>query len=99
MNDQQLDRNLRSVGKACFVKWYSQFSDFRIKDSDLIGLMVKDEGYTESVCRTRVSKSRTIIREGRAKDALKLIMLSGRLSDNVGNEAGCIYKDLKKNLL
>lgn len=94
MNDQQLDRNLRSVGKACFVKWYSQLSDLRIKDSDLVDLMMKDEGYTESACRTRVSKSRKIIREGRARDALKLIMLSGRLSDDVGSDAACIYNIL-----
>ena len=47
MNDQQLDRNLRSVGKACFVKWHSQFSDLGINDSDLVDLMMKDEGHTE----------------------------------------------------
>ena len=94
MNDQQLDRNLRSVGKACFVKWHSQFSDLGINDSYLVDLMMKDEGHTESACITRVSKSRKIIREGRARDALKLIMLSGRFSDKVGSYAACIYNNI-----
>lgn len=91
MNDQQLDRCLRSIGKTCFVKWFSQFSDLRINNIDLIDLMMKDEGYTESACRTRVSKSRKIIREGRTKDALRLIISSGRLSDKVRKQAATIH--------
>jgi hypothetical protein len=87
MDDKQLDRCLRSIGKKCFVRYFKQFSDTRIQDYQIIDTLMKNEGYTETGCRTRVSQSRRIIREGRAKDALREIIASERLSESVRQEA------------
>jgi len=61
MNDDQLDRSLRSIGKACFVKYFAEFSDLAISSEDLIDMLMQQEGYTESGCKTRISNSRRII--------------------------------------
>jgi len=87
MNDEQLDRSLRSIGKECFVKNFEAFSDPKIKDYELIDLLMKNEGYAETGARTRVSQSRRIIREGRKKDALMEITKSERLSGQVRKKA------------
>jgi len=94
MNDKQLDRSLRSIGKECFVKYFKQFSDMRIKDYQLIDILMKNEGYTEIGCKTRVSQSRRIIREGRVIDALKEIIASERLSERVRQEAADLVKSI-----
>ena len=59
----------------------------------MIDRMMKDEGYTESGCRTRISQSRRIIREG-TKDALKMIIESEGLSDHVRKDAAKILDSL-----
>ena len=94
MDDKQLDRSLRSIGKGCFVKYFKQFCNTRIKDYELIDILMKNEGYAETGCRTRVNQSRRIIREGRAKDALMEIITSEKLSDSVRQEAADLVKSI-----
>ncbi len=48
MNDDQLERSLRSIGKGCFVTYYCQFADRTQSDRSLIELLIRQEGYTES---------------------------------------------------
>ncbi len=36
MNDEQLERSLRSIGKECFVKYYELFQDRNWSKEDLI---------------------------------------------------------------
>jgi hypothetical protein len=45
------------------------------------------EGYTETASRTRTSNARRIINSGNTKRALKLIVSSGRLSDEIRDQA------------
>lgn len=87
MNDEQLDRSLRSIGKACFVNYFEEFSNMQIPNSDLIDLLMQKEGYTESGSKTRVSQSRRIIREGRAGDALEIVADSNRVPGSVTQKA------------
>ena len=67
MNDLQLTGTLKSIGKACFVKYYEHADDpalhQRIRDA---------EGYSPVTCRTRASGIRSIIKHGRGKDALAI---------------------------
>lgn len=91
MNDDQLERSLQSIGKECFVKYFDEFSDNRLKDHDLIDLLMKNENYKESGCKTRVSQSRRIIKEGRAKDALKVVAGSSRVPDPIRRQAEALY--------
>lgn len=90
MNHQQLDRCLRSIGKECFIKYYDQFSDLGIRQEDLVDLLMKKEGYEESGCRTRISCSRRIFREGQAEEALREVIQSERLDGEIIRKASNI---------
>ncbi len=93
MNDTQLKRAIQSIGKGCFVKYYEQFSDMRQSKEDLIDLLMKNEGYKESACSTRVTNSRRIIKSGRAKDVLIEITQSEKLDDDVKTQARKLLRE------
>jgi hypothetical protein len=88
MNNEQLKRSLQSIGMACFVKYFPQFSDASLSNEDLIELLIRRERYMESGCKTRVTQSRRIIANGRAKDALLLVASSARVPDDISTAAG-----------
>ena len=96
MNDKQLDRSLRSIGKECFVKYFEEFSDLSNKSEDLIELLMVNEGYEETGCKTRVSQSRRIIESGRGKDALELICKSERVPHAISEQARELKMQLNK---
>ena len=73
MTDQQLKRNLQSVGMACFVKYFAEFSDESLPNRSAIQILRERELYTEKSYKSRVSHARSIIQAGRAADALLLI--------------------------
>lgn len=79
MNDDRLERTLRSIGKSCFVKYFCMFIDQSLTDRDIINILIRQEGYTESSSQTRVSKARKIIKSGRAEDTLRNIIQSERI--------------------
>ena len=81
MNDQQLERNLISVGKECFVTYFEQFSNSQLSNRDVAEQIQIDRGYTWKSCRSRTSHARSIITEGRARDALENIRDSERVRD------------------
>ena len=93
MNDDQLDRSLRSIGKACFVKYFAEFSDLAFSSEDLIDMLMQQEGYTESGCKTRISNSRRIISSGRQDDALAMIIASERVEAEIVDRA----RELRRN--
>lgn len=74
MDDQQLDITLRSVGKACFVKYYA-----RADDPALARRIEEAEPYTRKSCQSRASCIRRVIRHGRGKDALAIIANSDKV--------------------
>ena len=78
MNDEQLLRSLQSIGKACFVRYFLQFSDNNMSKADLIELLMRQNNYVESGCITRVTKARRIIASERAVDALLIVASSVR---------------------
>ena len=81
MNDQQLERNLISVGKECFVTYFEQFHDTQLSNQDIAIQIQEDRGYTWKSCQSRTSHARSIIRAGRARDALEKIRDSERVRD------------------
>ena len=72
MNDQQLMRNLRSVGMEVFETFYDQFADASLTNQQVVALLREQRNYTEQSYRSRVSHARMIIRAGRGPDALLL---------------------------
>ena len=79
MNDDQLERSLRSIGKGCFVEYFCQFADQNLSNGDVIEMLMLQEGYTETGSRTRVSQARRIIESGRTEDALRNVIQSERI--------------------
>ena len=76
MNEQQLVRTLNSVGMKCFVTWFRQFCDPSLSDEDVAAQIEEEEGYPPKACRARTSGARRIIRAGRGRDALTIIVNS-----------------------
>jgi len=96
MNDEQLLRSLQSIGKACFVKYFPQFSDMVLRNEDLIELLMRQENYVKSGCITRVTQARRIIASKRAVDALLIVASSVKVSDEVSQEASRLASNLQR---
>jgi len=80
MDDNQLTRNLRAVGMACFVKYYERFADARnLNAAGCAEILRNEEGYTENSCIARTGHARSIIRAGRSYDALQRVVDSNPL--------------------
>jgi hypothetical protein len=73
MNDEQLARNLRSIGKACFVKYFELFASEAINRVDVIETLKTETPYTEKSCISRTSHAQSIIKAGFGKNALKTV--------------------------
>ncbi|GGX73794.1 hypothetical protein GCM10007392_46610 [Saccharospirillum salsuginis] len=76
MNDEQLMRNLQSVGKSCFVKYFDEFASPTTSREDVIKKLMSESDYTEKSCVSRTSHARSIIAAGLAEKALKKIVSS-----------------------
>ena len=85
MHDYQLSDALNSMGKACFVEYYCEFADFSLSNKEVIELLMRN--YTKGVSINRVSRARSIIRAGRAKDALTIISQASRVSPQAAARA------------
>ena len=85
MNDTQLERRINSIGKRCFVEYFEHFADESISRSVLIELMYSKEKW--STCGNRISSARSIIKAGRARDALQIISCAKKVSKAIRDEA------------
>ena len=95
MNDQQLDRNLRTIGKTCFVKYFTTFCDPRLSNND-VALLIKPEGYTWKSCLSRTSHARTIIKSSKAREALLIVRDSMHLGHATRNRAAVLLAALSR---
>lgn len=87
MDDQQLNRNLQSVGMCCFVKYFGEFDNNALPNRAVAEILRERESYTPASCSSRVSKSRSIIRAGRARDALLMIAGSAKVCRRTAEKA------------
>ena len=88
MNDGELEGLLQSIGKACFVNYFPQFSKSALSDEAVTRILVRREGWAETSTRhRRVRGARQIIKAGRACDTLMLIASSERVSKEVQSRA------------
>ena len=88
MDDQQLDRTLWSIGKACFVNYFREFSDCKLSAETVADILAKREGWDHhAALHFRTRGARRIIQAGRAKDALTLIANSPRMPASVKSRA------------
>jgi len=92
MNDDELVRKLQSVGKACFVKYYSLFSSDRVDRADIVETLKSENTYTENSCISRAGHARAIVLAGRSCDALNMVVASNspRVSQETRDSAQLI---------
>ena len=89
-DDQQLEITLRSMGKACFVKYYEHGDD-----PALAQRIEEAEPYTRKSCQSRASCIRRVIRCGRGEDALENIANSGKLDMGTRQRAAALLAQLR----
>ena len=78
MDKAEVERNLGMVGKANFVTFYEQLSDFSQTDQVVAEFIAtKLERTYESTLTFRVRPSRKIIRAGASGTAMSIIICSG----------------------
>ncbi len=95
MTEEELECSLRSIGKACFVNHYEIFSNFKMSNSELVQLLMTQQGYTKNASRTRVSKSRRIINADMVVSALINIINSNKVKKEARNKAQKLLNHLK----
>lgn len=76
MNEEKLSRALQSVGQACFVKYFGEFSSSAMSREDVIEKLRIETDYTEASCISRTGHARSIISAGLAKSALNIVISS-----------------------
>lgn len=69
--ERPLPRQIRSIGMACFVKYYT-----RTEEPDIVDRMCATEGFTWHSCRSRIAGIRRILRRGLGENALRIIVAS-----------------------
>lgn len=73
MTDEQLEEALRSLWKACFVKYYRYFADSSLSTDDIVHIMTMN-GDTWTTQRGRISNARRIFRDCQQFEALHIIV-------------------------
>jgi hypothetical protein len=94
MNDNQLERSLQSIGKKCFVKYFDAFNNQQLSNEDVIEMLMKNEGYEESGCRTRVTQARRIIKAKMIKSALTNISQSSKIEVSIIEKAKSLLNNI-----
>ena len=78
---------IRYIGMECFVAYFDLFNDWTLRNRDVAGVIRRDRRCTWKSCQSRTSKSRRIIRAGRATNVLENIITSDRVSNQTRNKA------------
>ena len=95
MNDEQFERNLRSVGLGVFVEFYKEFSNESLSVSEVAKLLNKSKGFTENSCRSRTSHARSIIANGRGIEGLRKAAKSRRVDAALRTDALALFAQLE----
>ncbi|WP_135385881.1 hypothetical protein [Vibrio tasmaniensis] len=86
MDDTELDKKLKSVGKAAFVSNYELFQNFtagRISRADAIDTLVSQRVSNEAGAAIRIGNAKLIFENGRELDALDLVLQSNRVNNDI----------------
>ncbi len=78
MNDEKLNSALNAIGKECFISYLEYFVDEQLSNEEIATVIQRERGYTHNSCRSRTSKARSILKSGRLKSALEIIIKTDR---------------------
>ena len=88
-----LEKTLKAVGKATFVKYYYVFANMDTEDC----WEMFTENLSKKTKQSKTSNAKAIFREYRQSDALKIIIKSPRVDPVVKRKAWFILCDTKKS--
>ena len=101
MDEAQLEKYLRMIGKECFVTFFARLSDFSQTDQVVaefiagkLSLTYRRVVTSQNALTWRVKPARTIIRAGQSREAMLLISRSSRLPSHVTQAAANIARAL-----
>lgn len=99
MNAKQLARNLQSVGKSCFVKYFSLFASESVDRTGIIEVLKSETAYSEKSCASRASHARSIIRAGLGIKALESVVdsESTQISDETRKDARDLINSMRSS--
>jgi len=86
MSNFDVKRTLQTVGMTCFVTYFKELKNDNLSLAELVEI-ISSESVSESSARTKISAGRRIIREGSAKEALKLTSESRIVDSSISAEA------------
>lgn len=93
-----LNQQLNDVGMSTFIKYFEYFNNETLSNSEVKDLITDD--YTDKSKSSRTSKARKIIREGKTKEALELIINSGKkVDDSIKAKANDILNSLLPTII
>lgn len=75
---------LKSIGKNTFVKFFEEFYNLHTSTEELHDLL---SSYTLNSKRTKISKARSVIKKGYAKEALENITKSKKVDSITKKQA------------
>jgi len=95
MNNEQLIRKLNSVGKEAFVTHYYLFRDYassKISKETAVLRLVNEGRSNEDGAAIRLGNASIIFHENANCDALMIVQISNRLSEQTIRSAKAIYE-------
>ena len=99
MTQEQINTNLRAIGKECFVTYFCLFKhSFSTNTKDIIKQMKEMQQkrnqklYTYNSYLSRISKARSIIRAKKSRDALINVSNSFLVPEHVRDKARQLAK-------
>ena len=95
MNEEQLARNLQSVGMQVFVKHFDVFASNRSRE-DVIEVLRASTNYTEKSCVSRTGHARAILAAGLGNQALNMVVSSD--SSRITEEIRALARELANAL-
>ena len=95
MNNEKLISALRATGQECFVSYLDYFANPKLSNEEIASIIQSERKYTLNSCRSRTSKARSIIKNCKLKDALKLIIDADRTDYQCRQKAQEILNDIE----
>jgi len=92
MTKDQLIRNLNSVGKGCFIKYFDDFMNLSIPNFEVADKIYSENQYTQKSCTSRTSHARSIVQHGLVKEALEII-ISARVPQYTSDQAEMLLNE------
>lgn len=89
MNQELLEKKLRSIGKEIFVEYFEEFRNLTVDREELAIKLLEENPKANSLAaqKTRISNARKIFELKMEREALVNIIESDRLNENIREKA------------